>query len=316
MKTANLLRLLLCSAILLFCGTACDDEDERLSTIQEMVMEGDANSIEIPMNRNSWIVSSVTFLDGITITNIDLDQPLKLEGMGSARFHWGRLIRDKANALTVELDDNFDNGERGIIINIGTTGGLYNEQITIRQKQCTNFYQIESIVYSLREGDGIREDGTEPWGITWINKSTATEETQKVYLFPFYNVPVEYSFKYEVAESPHQWVNPEGDYNYVDMPVNIVDGEIIFEEEKQKYTTYGVYRNELHEKSFEMEMVPMKRNNYRADVYCKHLQVSYVLTLSRPGNDTKKIISGKLVKRYPYACSPIRHVVSDLLPED
>ena len=40
------------------------------------------------------------------------------------------------------------------------------------------------------------------------------------------------------------------------------------------------------------------------------------MTLSRPGSDTKKIITGKLLKNYPYDCSPIRHEVSDLPPED
>ena len=87
-------------------------------------------------------------------------------------------------------------------------------------------------------------------------------------------------------------------------------------QEKQKYTDRGMYRGELKDISFEMDMVGMKQNRYQADIYYKTLQVSYTMTLSRPGSDTKKIITGKLLKNYPYDCSPIRHEVSDLPPED
>ena len=111
-------------------------------------------------------------------------------------------------------------------------------------------------------------------------------------------------------------MNPAGESRYVDMPGNIVDGQIIFEQEKQKYTDRGMYRGELKDISFEMDMVGMKQNRYQADIYYKTLQVSYTMTLSRPGSDTKKIITGKLLKNYPYDCSPIRHEVSDLPPED
>ncbi|MFR9260625.1 MAG: hypothetical protein ACLVL2_06165 [Bacteroides cellulosilyticus] len=98
-------------------------------------------------------------------------------------------------------------------------------------------------------------------------------------------------------------MNPEGESRYVDMPGNIVDGQIIFEQEKQKYTDRGMYRGELKDISFEMDMVGMKQNRYQADIYYKTLQVSYTMTLSRPGSDTKKIITGKLLKNYPYDCS-------------
>ena len=53
-------------------------------------------------------------------------------------------------------------------------------------------------------------------------------------------------------------MNPEGESRYVDMPGNIVDGQIIFEQEKQKYTDRGMYRGELKDISFEMDMVGMK----------------------------------------------------------
>ena len=111
-------------------------------------------------------------------------------------------------------------------------------------------------------------------------------------------------------------MNPEGTSRLVDMPGSIVGGQIILEQEKQIYTDRGMYRGELKDISFEKDLVSMKQNRYYADVYYKALQVSYTMTLSRPGSDTKKIITGKLLKKYPYDCSPIQHAVSDLPPED
>lgn len=58
-------------------------------------------------------------------------------------------------------------------------------------------------------------------------------------------------------------MNPEGESRYVDMPGNIVDGQIIFEQEKQKYTDRGMYRGELKDISFEMDMVGMKQTDIR-----------------------------------------------------
>ena len=102
--------------------------------------------------------------------------PLKLEGMGTVRFHWGSITRDKAKSLTIQLNDNFAGEERRLILKLSTEQGLYSEQIFIQQKICTNYYQIECITYSLDEFDGVREAGTKPWGITWIDRTGSGEE--------------------------------------------------------------------------------------------------------------------------------------------
>ena len=65
MKRMNVLQMLIFSIVILFCGTACDNEnDERFSSTEEFTVEGDANSIEIPMTRTNWIVASVMYPDG------------------------------------------------------------------------------------------------------------------------------------------------------------------------------------------------------------------------------------------------------------
>lgn len=311
MKLSNALQTLLLSTIILFGGAACDNEnDERISSAEEVLIEGDQNSIEIPMTRTNWIVASVTYPDGGVMTD-ENGYPVKLEGMGTVRFHWGNIIRDKANALTILLEDNFEGRERGMIINLSTSKGLYSEQIVVRQKECTNFYQIESLVYTLEEGDGVREAQTKPWGLTYIIKNADKEETIKHTLHPYINAHVEYSFGYKMSEPLQNWF-PEGKANYVDMPKDIVNGKIIFEEGKMPFSNRGMYYSELREVSFEMDLVTLKRNTYRADLYYKQLLVSYTLTLTKSGSNIKKIIRGKLLKEYPYNCSPIRHEVSDL----
>lgn len=312
MKLTNVLQTLLLSTMILFCGTACDNEDdERISSTGEVIMEGDENSTEIPMTRTKWIISSVTYPDGGHMTD-ENGYSLRLEGMGTLKFHWGSITRDKSDALTIQLNDNFEGQERGMIINISTPNGFYSEQIIVRQKQCTNFYRIESIAYTLNAGDGIWEDPTQPWGINWTDKSGDTEETKKITLFPFYNAYVLYTFGYELSEPLQNWL-PEGEGSNVDMPEDIVDGRIVLEEAKRRFTARGMYYNGLREKEYEMDMVTLKKNKYRADIYYKRLVVSYTMTLSRPGrDDAKKIIQGKLAKVYPYDCSPIRHEVTDM----
>ncbi len=315
MKLTNALQTLLLSTIILFGGTACNNEnDERISSTGEVLIEGEQNSIEIPMTRTNWKVTSVTYPDGGIMTD-ENGYPVQLEGMGTVRFHWGYIIRDKDDALTVQLEDNFEGRERGMIINLSTSKGLYSEQIVVRQKECTNFYRIESLVYTLEEGDGVQDIGTQPWGINWIDKSTDKEETRKMSLFPFYNAYVTYYFEYDASEPLQNWF-PQEESSYVDMPEDVVNGKIIFEKEKRPFTYRGIYYSELKEVSFEMDLVTQKKNAYRADIYYKRLLVSYTLTLTRSGNDTRKVIRGKLSKEYPYDCSPIRHEVTDLTGDE
>ena len=106
-ETNERTQALIFSIVILFGGTACDNaNDERFSSTEEFTVEGDASSIEIPMTRTNWIVASVMYPDGGIMTD-ENGYPLKLEGMGTVRFHWGSITRDKAKSLTIQLNDNF-----------------------------------------------------------------------------------------------------------------------------------------------------------------------------------------------------------------
>ena len=128
MKRTNLFQLLLFSTFILLCGTACDNgEDERLSPMKKVIMEGNNNSVEIIMSRTNWKIVSLTSLDGWN------QLASGLEGFGTIYFDWGSITRDKEDALTIQANENLEDEERGLIINLSTSSGLYTEQIIVQQ---------------------------------------------------------------------------------------------------------------------------------------------------------------------------------------
>lgn len=309
MRTTELLRLIPLLFLLLFGMAACNDADEmHLSPIQETVMEGDASTLQIDMPRTDWRIASVTDLNGYP----PIGGTTELEGLGTVYYGWATIKREKENALTIEMQDNFDGEERGFIINLEMKTGFYKEQIVIHQKQCENFYRLESIEYSVDEGDGVEEIKPQYWGINITDHTTGNGETAKTSVWPFYNTYVFYGF-HTVTDSPLVWTKPDEDI-YVDMPKDLSNGEIIYETDKQKYSNWHqLFDHELKEKQFEVDIVNQKTNSYSADIYCRRLKLNYILTLARPNSDTKKVFKGILIKEYPYDCSSIRHEVSDIV---
>lgn len=83
------------------------------------------------------------------------------------------------------------------------------------------------------------------------------------------------------------------------------------------YINQGKYykEDELRYKHFEVDIVGMKWNIYTSTIYYKRLQVTFTATLSRPDSDTKKVLKGKFMQRYPYDCSEIHHEVKDSLED-
>lgn len=311
MKTVKTLQLFFSLALICFCLAACDKDDESLATIKEITFEGDASTQEINMTRTNWSITSVNNLDGGYMYDVN-NRPMCLEGLGTLNFLWGSIIRDKKDALIVKLDDNYEQKERALVINLKMNEGFYQESITIRQKKCTSFYKIESIVYTLNkeEGDGEKEIGNQTWKTMIEDYTSNGGETEKTKLWPFYSYLTYYSFKSEIG-SPYYWLDKNTD-NQIDVPKCIENGKIILEDEKRSYVDRIESDNDLKWKSFEVDMVNQKQNIYSAEIYFKHLQLSYTLTLSRSGTDAKRAVKGKITKTYPYDCSPIEHQVKEL----
>ena len=98
---------------------------------------------------------------------------------------------------------------------------------------------------------------------------------------------------------------------------HIEDGKIIMGQQLLFFINQGKYykEDELRYKHFEVDIVGMKWNIYTSTIYYKRLQVTFTATLSRPGSDTKKVLKGKFMQRYPYDCSEIHHEVKDSLED-
>ena len=101
------------------------------------------------------------------------------------------------------------------------------------------------------------------------------------------------------------------------LPNHIEDGKIIMGQQLLFFINQGKYykEDELRYKHFEVDIVGMKWNIYTSTIYYKRLQVTFTATLSRPGSDTKKVLKGKFMQRYPYDCSEIHHEVKDSLED-
>ena len=316
MKTTDLFQSILLFALFLCSLAACsNDDDLHLSPMQETTMDGDASTLQIDLTHGDWRIASITTLDGIIMVD-ENNLPLQLEGLGSLHFRWFDLTCENETRLTLKTEDNFDGEERGLILNFEMKTGFYKEQITIRQAPCSNFFQVESIEYSVESDDGVKEIESQKWGVIIQDHTTQGPDVVKTSVWPFWNASIFYSFQPEGKESPLKYVNPEEGIHVI-VPKELSDGDIVYE---TKEWEYGLYRteqdNELKEKKFEVDQVKGKSNEYAADIYYKEMQVSYTMTLSKASSDAKKVFKGKFSKQYPYDCSPIRHEVSDLPEEE
>lgn len=310
MRTTELFRLIPLLTLLLFGLAACNDADEmHLSPIRETVMEGDASTLQIDMPRTDWRIASVTDLDGFP----PIGGTTELEGLGTVYYGWATIHRNKENTLTIETEDNFDGIERSFIINLEMKTGFYRESITISQKPSQNFYRIESIEYSVEDGDGVREGETQRFKHTFKDE-TGDTGTKKTDFYPFINVPTAFEFLFDNhSDKVFSWLDPKD--CRMTLPDRIEDGKVIMGQQELKFCAWGQYykEDELRYKTVEVEEVGHKWNIYTGTIYCKRLQVTFTVTLTRPGSDTKKVLKGKFTQTYPYDCSPVHHEVKDSL---
>lgn len=300
MKRTNTLQVLIFSIVILFCGTACDnDENNRLSSMEKVIMEGNSNSVEILMNRTNWKITSLTSLDGWNqLAN-------GLEGLGTIHFGWGNITRDKGDALTLQVNENLEDYERGLIINLSTTTGIYKEQIIVRQKPGDR-YEIKSIAYSLEEGDEERITQSRPYDQTGYN---LTENTSIMHYSPYFQMKEEHTFSSHDNE-PFKLLR--GEEPLVDAP-EIVDGKLQITGMKIKYSQYTQnYDCRLKNKEVDVEVPPRSSARITGHILYKWNQITYTLTLVNVRTQEEKLIKGKLIKIFPYDHTRPQTEVSEL----
>lgn len=293
MKRTNLFQLLLFSTVILFCGTACEDKDERISPVEEVLIEGNNNSVEILMSRTNWMITSVTTLDGWEELIDENNNPLKLEGLGTVRFYWGSFTRDKENSLIIQTEDNLEDYERGLIINLSTTAGIYKEQIIVRQK-AGDRYEIKSIAYSLEEGDEERITQSRPYDQTGYN---LTGSSAIMHMSPYSQMKENYTFS---SQNDHSFRLLKGEEPLVDAP-EIVDGKLQITDTKIKYSQHTQnYDCKLKDKEVEVEVPPRSSIRITGHILYKWNQITYTLSLTNVRTQEEKLIKGKLIKVFPY----------------
>lgn len=114
MKTTDLFQPILLFALFL-CGLAAcnNDDDLRLSPMQETTMDGDASTLQIDLTRSNWRIASITTLGGTTMVDTN-NRPLQLEGLGSLHFRWFDLTRENETQLTLKTEDNSTEKNAGL----------------------------------------------------------------------------------------------------------------------------------------------------------------------------------------------------------
>ena len=154
----------------------------------------------------------------------------------------------------------------------------------------------------MEEGDGVKEAGTGPDKSTYKNENLGNT-TDKHDYYPFINKWTEYAFLLnDHSNDVFNWIDPKK--RSICLPDRIEDGKVVMGQQQLFFLAQGKYykEDELRYKHFEMDIVGMKWNIYTSTIYYKRLQVTFTATLSRPGSDTKKVLKGKFMQRYPYDC--------------
>lgn len=313
MKTTLLFRSFALPFVFLACLlTACDgDDDITLAPFRKITVEGEACTLQIDMSRGGWRIASVVTPWGEAMTD-RYGKPLQLEETGSLHYRWWDLERDTDTHLSLHLKDNFDLGERRfLILNLEMKEGFYKEQVVIEQNVCRSFYEIKSLTYTLEEGDGLSEAEAGHYGMKYRIEGGG-DEAEPFTVYPFLNQQATCRFSFDDrTENFLSWISSEK--RFVNLPDRIEGGKIIMGEEPLflDYEIKYIKDKVLREKSFEVEMIPSKWNIYAANVYYKRLQLTFCLTLARPGSDVKLVLKGKLTQKFPYDCSPVRHTTQD-----
>uniref|UniRef100_UPI0035A19537 hypothetical protein n=1 Tax=Prevotella heparinolytica TaxID=28113 RepID=UPI0035A19537 len=231
MKTTLLFRSFALPFVLLACLlTACDgDDDITLAPFRKITVEGEACTLQIDMSRGGWRIASVVTPWGEAMMD-RYGKPLQLEETGSLHYRWWDLERDTDTHLSLHLKDNFDLGERRfLILNLEMKEGFYKEQVVIEQNVCRSFYEIESLIYTLEEGDGVAEAETGRYGMKYRVEGGG-DEVEPFTVYPFFNELATYQFVFDDStEDYFSWIEPQK--RFVKLPVRIEDGKVIIDEE-------------------------------------------------------------------------------------
>lgn len=295
----RLSQLLLLPLLILTLATGCQNEDDtRLSPVEETTLPGDAGQTEINLNRSDWKITSITTPGGTAMVGDD-NRPLQLDGLGTLEFRWFTLTRDRGDHLSLSVTDNLDGDERGMVIHLAMNDGFYSETITILQQPCTTVYEVRSMTYTLEEGDGERESD---WTIDRGQMVINAQVDGVMNLNPYLNATNFHDFKCD-AKDAFTWLMPDVDY-LVPVPDHISDGQLVFADpaEQIAYSRYTVTSPNPLQNSPMIDLAYKggMKTTFTISILYKELTASYHLVVANPVSGEEREFSGKLVRKYPY----------------
>src|SRR5690606_32158770 len=98
------------------CSDDLEKPNYRISSIEDVMVEAEHNTVDIQMTESDWVITGVYSLNGHTIT--DRNKPLQLAGLGTLDSRWFKITRDELSSLKVDIFENYDDAQRGMVIKI------------------------------------------------------------------------------------------------------------------------------------------------------------------------------------------------------
>lgn len=263
---------------------SCSDDFQkpnyRLSSIEEAMVEAEHTTVDIQMTESDWVITGVFAITGQAIT--DGNRPLQLEGLGTLASHWFKITRDELSSLKVDIFENFDDVQRGMVIKIKK--GSHTEEIKILQVT-TQGYQLKEIKYTLKEESKFNRGSASP-KLIYDNYS---EEENSVGMFPFKSTR-KISYFRSKNEGAFNWADEQGVEVVVPVPSN----------EKYFYKKSATsHLSELDDLTFDVIAPPGKQLKVSVDIEYRSQVYSYTLILVNNRTQEEKEIKGEWIIEQP-----------------
>lgn len=281
----NQTRLIILFTIAILAGlVSCNDDiqepEYRISSIQEIAVEAESSAVDIQMQESDWIIEGVYSLNGQTIT--DGVKPLQLAGLGTLEAHWFKITHDQPSSLKLEIFENYQENQRGIVIKIKK--GAHSEEIKIIQATSQG-YQFKEIKYSLQEKTTFNRNSSSP-KLTYHNY---TEEENSVGIYPYGNEKDISTFKSE-DQGAFNWISDER--IEVDVPTPSIEKHYY-----QRATTQ--HPSQLKDFTFNVAAPPLKQLSVTVDIEYLKQVYDYTLILVNKRTQQEKEIKGEWILEQP-----------------
>lgn len=276
--------IILISIAILTSFVSCNDDiqepDYRISSLEEISVEAEASTVDVLMKESDWIITGVYSLDGHTIT--DGVKPLQLTGLGTLEAHWFKITRDQSSTLKIDLFENYQGDQRGMVIKIKKDA--HTEEIKIIQATSQG-YQFKEINYSFKEKTTFNRSSNSPI-LTYNNY---TEEETSVGIYPYASEKEISTFKSE-DEGAFNWTSEEG--IKVDVPVPSI-GKHYYKE------TTTQHPSQFNDFTFNVTAPPLKQLSVMVDMEYMKQVYNYTLILVNNRTQEEKKIKGEWIIEQP-----------------